>query len=410
MKSMTNVKRIAILAALLTVSGVPACGKDDSSGGGGPDGGDTGPAYLVGTRVWNDTVTTSYVHVVPSLDEATTIDPSKALEIGGSATLYSIPGLGWFAVGNAEDVTFTRYTLSSDRKLVKQEKISLQPQGVQKLWDTLYVISPTKIYYPDPEGQQIIVINPTAMTVERTIKLPQTARNGYLSVYGYGSTMRDGKILFTVGWFDWQQGDKVLGETGLVVLDTATDTVSRVDVDNRCGGITTPVVMDSGDTYFTSSALAASAHKLGRLSTAPCALRIKAGADAFDPSYVANLSDVTSAPIVGEPIPAGGNSMFLRVFDESAGTVRADDQTWKLTGQPVWQWWRWDVTTAKAVRINELPSGTADVLWFKVGDQVFGTESKSDNSSTTLIDLTAAGGPKRSLTAPGFLYGLARVQ
>ncbi|WP_394827260.1 hypothetical protein [Pendulispora albinea] len=404
-----SLKRIALLAALLTVSGVPACGKDDPAPGGGPDG-DTSPAYLVGTRVWNDSATTSYFQVVSSIDEATTFDPKQALEVAGSAKLYTIPGVGWFAVGNGDDPTLTRFTLGNGRKLLQQEKITLQPQGVGRLWDTLYVVSPTKVYYPDREGRQLVIINPTEMTVEGTIKLPQTERTGYLSLYGYGSLLRDGKLIFPVGWFDWDVGDKVLGETGLVVIDTATNTVSRFDVDNRCGGITTPVLMASGDMYFTSSALAGAAFRLGRLPTAPCALRIKAGADAFDPSYLARLSDVTSTAIAGEPIPAGGNSMFLRVFDETAATVKSDDQTWKLTSQAAWQWWRWDVTTAKAVRLSELPSATADALWFQVDGRVFGADAKTDYSSTTLIELTAQGGPKRSLTAPGFLHGVARVR
>src|SRR5262245_15725425 len=40
-----------------------------------------GPAYLVGTRVFDDTTTTSYFHLVPSLDADTEIDPSVALEV-----------------------------------------------------------------------------------------------------------------------------------------------------------------------------------------------------------------------------------------------------------------------------------------------------------------------------------------
>lgn len=105
-------------------------------------------------------------------------------------------------------------------------------------------------------------------------------------------------------------------------------------------------------TYFVSSALAAAAYRLDRLDTEPCALRVLADANEFDKEYVAHLEDVTGAAIAGEPVPADGSSLFLRVFDDDAGTVEADDATWDVTGQA----------------------------------------------------------PRRALTAPGFLYGVARAR
>ena len=109
-------------------------------------------------------------------------------------------------------------------------------------------------------------------------------------------------------------------------------------------------------------------------------------------------------------MPADGKSLFLRVFDESMGTVKADDATWKLTSQPVWHWWRWDMATGKAAAVSGLSPSTSDVLWFQVGDRVFGTETTPDYAETTLIEITAEGGPKRALTAPGFLHGVAKIR
>lgn len=386
--------------------GSPTNGRSGSEGGSpaGP------PAFVVGTRVWDATTTTSYFHVVPSTEAGTTVDPSKAIEVPGAAKLFSIEGVGWFAFGAGEEPTITRYTLGADGRLTPGIKISLQPHGVTGLWDTLYVVSPTKMYYPDRDGQQLIIIDPSAMAVLGTIPLPATARAGYLSLYGYTPLLRDGKLAFSVGWFDWKTNDSVLGETGLVVIDTATDTVARFDVDTRCGGITTGATTASGDTYFVSSALAAAAHRLGRLTTKPCALRVKAGADAFDSTYVTHLDTLTGAPIAGEPVPANGDAIFLRVFDQATGVVTPEDQTWKLTSQTVWQWWRWDVATGTATRVEALAPSTSDVLWFKLNGRVYGTETKADYSDTTLIELTAEGGPKPALTVPGFMYGIAQVR
>lgn len=368
------------------------------------------PAYLIGTRIWDDTTTTSYFHVVPSLAEGTPIDVTRALEAPGAAKLFSAFDLGWFAMGSGESPTITRYTLDASGALAPGESISLLGYGVTDLWDTLYFVSPTKAYYPDRDGAQLIVWNPTEMRVLGSVPLPATQREGYLPLYGYSPIWRGDKLLISVGWFDWDNNDSVLPETGLVVLDTATDSVLRFDVDARCGGVTWPTRAASGDTYLVSSAMAGAAHRLGRLPTAPCALRILADGAEIDPDYLVPLGSITSGTLVGEPMPADGEAMYLRVFDDSLAGPEAPAATWELTGQVAWRWWRWDPVANTAEALTELAPSTADVLWFEADGRVWGTETTADYSATTLIDLSNPAGPERGLTVPGFLHGITRLR
>jgi hypothetical protein len=392
---------------LLCLLALTACG--DNIGGGDPDAAPLDTAFLLGTRVWDDSSTTSYFHVVPSLEAGTAVDPGLSVEVPGAAKLFAIPGAGWFAIGAGESPVITRYTLDDAGRLVAGASVTFQNHGVRSLWPSLYVVSPTKVYYPDRDGQQLVVWNPTTMEVTGSIALPGTGREGFLSLYGYTPVVRGDHLLFGVGWFDWVTSDSVLGETGLVVIDTTTDQLVRVDVDTRCGGISEAVITPGGDAYFVSSALAGAAKRLGRFSLEPCALRIRAGAEAFDAGYAPRLADITGAAIAGEPIPGGGDGIFLRVFDESLATVGASDQTWKLTGQSAWRWVRWDVTSGAVAPVDLAPA-TSDVLWFQVGDRVFGTETTPDYATTTLVELTADGGPRPALIAPGFLHGVARIR
>lgn len=404
---MIMANRRASACFLFGILALTACNGEENEGAPSLE---QGPAYMLATRVWDDTATTSFFHVVPSLEADTTIDTSLALEAPGSAKLYAVDDIGWFAVGGGEQPTITHYALSPDGMLEERATISLADYGVQSLWDTLYVVSKTKMYYPDRAGGQLIIINPSEMTIDGSVAIPDANRDGYLAVYGYTPLMRDDRLLFSVGWFDWDENDSVLGETGLVLVNTETDTVERVDVDDRCGGITTGVVTESGDAYFVSSAMAGAAHRLGRLTTAPCALRIARGESAFDPDFAMDLGELTGVPVLGEPVPAGGASMFLRVFDEEAAMFTDESLTWELTGQTVWQWWKWDTESGEASRVEEIGASTADVLWFEVEGRLFGTETTADYSHTTLIDLEAEGGPKPALTAPGFLHGVARIR
>lgn len=402
--------------------GVAGCGdsatfiEGDGAGlepGDGPEAPAEGPAYIVSTRVFSPDVDarTSFFYVVDSLDAGTTIDESKGLELPGSARLFANEDTGWVAIGSGEDATITRYTVGPDG-LVPGARMSLQPQGINSHWsDDLYFVSRTKLYYPDRTNQQLVIINPEEMTITGTIPLPaEAAREGYEPNYSYEAIYRGDLLLFTIGWFDWTN-DRILGETGLVVVDTTTDQVLRVDVNDSCGGITTPVNLASGDTYLLASALAAANHRLERLAKEPCALRILADEDSFDASYQRPLGELVGGALAGEPVHAGRDSLYFRVFNEGAATVEDGQFSWDLTGQSVWSWVRWDVSQDSAVADDTLLSSTADVVWFRADQRTFGMESLDEEySRTRLIELSTPEGAVERLTAPGFLQGLARAR
>ena len=367
------------------------------------------PKYVAVTRVWDDTTTTSYAHVVSSLSAETEVDTSRALEIGGPAKLFSAGDDRWFAIGGGEAPTITRYSLDDQGALKKGASISLQPHGVKDLWDALYFVSADKAYYPDTANHQLIVWNPSSMEVLGSIALPETKREGYVAYYGLSPIVRDKRVIFSVGWFDWETSDSVLAETGLVVIDSERDELERFDVDVRCAGISQAIRTGSGDTYFVSSALAASVHRLGRLALEPCALRVLAGEDGYDPDYVRKLKTLTGGALAAEPAPGAGEQLLLRVFDERRAQVEKDAQSWDLTAQAAWTWSRWNVQTDELSPLDALPPSTADVFWFRLDGKVYASETREDYSASTLIDLSSDE-PTRALTTPGFLQNIARVR
>ncbi len=419
--------------ALLVTLGVAGCGGDDASsvdagssttagGGSGSSGASAGggagegsgpseaPAFVLGTRVWDDVTITSYFHVVGSLAAGTEIDESRALEQPGAAKLVALPEIDWFGLHSGEEPVVTRYTLGAGGRLVAGKSMSLLNYGVEGLWDTHYVVSSTKAYYADRAGEQLIIWNPGEMRVLGTIPLPDTQREGYLALYGYAPIVRGNSLLISVGWFDWEESDSVLGETGLVEIDTETDSVVGFEVDDRCGGVTQPITLPSGDTLLANSALAGVAHRLDRLTTRPCALMVRESETVFDADYLAELDAITGFDIVGEPIPAGGSTVFLRAFDDSLADVIEDGFTWDTTGQLGWHWLRWDVATDAIETMAELEPAKADVVWFQTDGHTYGMRTNADDSESQLVDLTVAGGPQNRLLAPGFLHGVARVR
>jgi hypothetical protein len=98
------------------------------------------------------------------------------------------------------------------------------------------------------------------------------------------------------------------------------------------------------------------------------------------------------------------------VFDESLTSVEDDFATYDVTGKLAWRWARWELGSGVVSPIDALEPSTSDVLWFEVDDKVYGTETTADYDETTLIELTAEGGPKRAMTAPGFLHRAVRIR
>jgi hypothetical protein len=403
--------REAVFAALIALGALAGCGGDDDDGDV-PAGPAAGPAFLVSTRVFgseDNAPATSYVQVVPSLGAGSTLDVARSLEFRGAVKIFSAPSIDWFAIGDGEAPVITRYALGEGGALVAGASVSLMQLGVPKLFsESLYVVSPTKAYVPDGQSGQLVILNPAEMRIEGTIALPQTLRPGHTAIYSYRPVERAGKVLFSVGWFDWEN-DTVLPETGLVVVDTATDAV-RYDVDARCGGITQPYVASTGEAYFVSSAMASAAFKLGRVPTKPCALRVAPGADAFAAGDALLLESLTSGALAGDPVPAGADALYLRVLDDGLAAIDAETATWKLTGQAAWSWWRWDLTTNAAAPVAALPPSPSNVSWYEVDGRVFAMETDAAFSQTTLIELTAAGGPAPALSSPGFFQGVAKLR
>jgi hypothetical protein len=167
--------------------GLAGCSSDGASGSGGPK---AGPAYVVSTRVFSPGIDdrTSYLYVVDSLDASTNIEPSTGLEMAGSARLFANEETGWIAVGAGEDSTITRYTVDADNQLIPGDRISLQSYGINSHWsDDLYFVSKNKLYYPDRANEQLLIIDPEAMSIKGAIPLPQTSRPGYQANYSYDS-------------------------------------------------------------------------------------------------------------------------------------------------------------------------------------------------------------------------------
>lgn len=420
----TRMKTMILFTGLVAAAGCETTQVDESSpetpapipgGSTGVDGGTAdappgavSPLYLVHSAIQNSEGRTNYFTVVDSLDQAKTLEYSKSLEVPGRARLYAAQGIGFFAIGDGEDVSITRYELAADGSLVAGTRVSLQQHGVTSMGaQAVHFVSATKAYYKDDGQAQVIVWNPTTMTVEKAIPLPsELVKAGQVTSLSQWAA-RDGEAYFAVG-NTTKEYDRVAPGTSLVRIDTATDAIT-VTRDERCRGLGKTARVD--DTlYFFSDVINGFGHAVypGDAGQQDCILKISKGKTAFDADYVGSI-----APTIGNRIGtiiavSSTGEAWAQVIDPAVmpTTPGTTYNEWYGGG---WSWWHLKLATlSDAV---QAPGEAGAYSGFIVGSEsgFFVSQTKADYSATTLLDLSKPT-PAPGLTFPGFTLDVARVR
>jgi hypothetical protein len=370
---------------------------------------DDEPQFLLHSAVQSDDGgRLNYFTPVSSLATVATISYEGSLELPGRARLYAAPGVGYFAIGNAEGVSLQRYELV-DGRFVPGQRLSLQSYGVSSLGaQAVLFVSPTLAYYKDDGQGLIIAWNPSSMTIEDVIELPASlVREGY--VMGLSDwASRDGEAFFAVSW-STPEFDRVVPGTALVRLDLATRELS-VTPDDRCRGLQTAANVD--DTlYFFSDVINGFGHAVypDDAGQQDCILRVVPGAASFDPLYAGSMAGAfppnTNATAVAV---ADGGEVWVQLADLAVAptTPGSTYNEWYADG---WTWWHLPIETLSGAVGVDLPAGAYSGTAFTAGSRLFISQSAPDYSLTTLVDVSTPT-PTAGLSFPGFSLDVARIR
>src|SRR5688572_12831947 len=268
---------------------------------------DDEPQFLLHSAVQGDDGgRLNYFTPVSSLATVATVSYDGSLELPGRARLYAAPGVGHFAIGDAEGVSLQRYELI-DGRFVPGAELSLQAFGVTSLGaQAVLFASPTRAYYKDAGQGLIIAWNPRDMLIDEVIELPPSLiREGY--VLGLSNwVQRDAEAFFAVSW-STPEYDRVLPGTALVRLDLTTNAID-VTLEPRCRGIETTAHVD-GSLYFFSDVINGFGHAVypDDAGQRDCILRVAPGSSVFDPEYLGSIS---------EALPPGTSGTVAAVTDD----------------------------------------------------------------------------------------------
>jgi hypothetical protein len=383
---------------------------NDASDGGA----DVGPApiFVLGGTVFG-TPTVTYVVTSRSLEAKTIVDYEAGLPLFGGAVVLGPELTGHFFVASGESPTITRWAVSAEGHFSKGPTMSLAAHGLSSALINpggAIFLSPTKAYFIHQEELKAVIWNPTTMEITGTLALPaELVRPGFVVVLD-GKAQRRGKDLYLVAsWADHTNGKYPAGSL-LVTIDTTTDTVVSKEVDSRCGQLFDSVALPSGDIYYASTPWVAATNRvLGKdVGGEPCILRLPNGQRRFDPAFQADMRTLFGST-AGALVSGGGTTAFVRVLDETlvkftSTTIPAD-----VAGAEAWVWWRLDLSTMATSKTN-LPPSAAGGTEFTIEGRVFTSVSKQDFSETTLVEMTAPGGPKPGMVLRGYAESGLRVR
>lgn len=401
----------SILAAALVFA---ACGPAEQgtpdAGSGTPDGGEQEkPLYVIHSAVTQpDNSRVNYFSLVESLDEKKTLDYANALEIGNRPRLYAAPG--FLAIGAGDSPTITRYTIEND-ELVPGDSVSFLNEGVAGLGaQAVHFVSPTKAYYKDSAQAQVIVWNPSDMSIIKTIKLPESLvkKEGLTATLSAWAT-RAGEAYFTVSW-STPDYTKVPAGTVLARINTETDELTTT-TDTRCRYLSKTANID-GTLYFFSGVINSfgfATYGEGENGQPDCFLKISPNKTTFDEGAVGSMAASFGAGRVATVIAVTDNGEIWAQVADLSITPHETTTTYQQWYSKGWSWWHLPLSTlTNAVQVAGEPGAySGSALTF--GSNFYLGRANAEYGTTTLMNMTS-GTPVEGIAFQGFSLDVARVR
>ncbi len=376
MKHSFALRSLRLSTAAIALSLFVGCGDSEEDG----------PLYAITTQQLVSDPVESYVVLTPDAEKAASLSLEGALKVPGRALGVGIPRSGSVYVVSDASATVTRYTLNAEDALEAAGTVSFAPQGVTSLGEyqaNFQFVSETKAYFFDGATAQVVIWNPTAMTVTGTIPLTSLVIPDTVMAFSGAVTHTGGQIIMPVGWRP-EAGVNVTKKAGVVSIDTVTDTAS-IATDERCGYTHDAVLGTDGKVYVATEAYGAAVRRVvGQDAPEPCLLRYDPQTRQFDTTFYRSLDSLVGGGTAGALIPSPtAGTAYVRVLDESIAPVEEGTHPRTIASGTGWQWWELKLDTLTATRKADFPSTSGSVFLFESENQTLYTEFGAGAASTT---------------------------
>jgi hypothetical protein len=368
-----------------------------------------GAPYVVAWHASDGAATTTFVAPLSSLAANEVVVPARALQVPGAVRPFPSPERQHFLLTGGEAPTVSDYAVTNARQLELGRSVSLETYGVvAPLSGPVVEVDAGRAVYVDEPGLQLVELDPLTMRLGQAIALPaELVRPGYTAELGEPA-VRGHKLLVPVWWVN-DTFDQGLDEAALVSVDLDTGVATHA-IESRCPAAESRFTTPGGDTYFFSSLELLYLEQVLGTGRSTCALRIRAGEEVFDPTFVFEAADLGTKEAIAVEAWGGGSRVWARLRDETLGAATPSDAYEDFGNTPAWHLGSFDITdTAAGLVLDPSPPARCCGRSLLVGGAPHTLGDAPDGSSTTLLDVSGAF-PVERLTVPGLLAGVLRIQ
>jgi len=365
-------------------AGLSTAGGSDA--GTGKDGEPRGNLVVVTERESPD-VALQYLHVLESWPENGELDYGKAIELGEFVNVQTLGKAVY--VHQPDDATVRKLIVRPDGSVAEDRMLSFAAHGVTGVSGDMVYASETRSYFLDEVAARFVIWNPTTMDVEGSFaideepltrnKLPAQVSRGIVS---------SGQGFVAMSWRDW---DTLAyhDAAAIGVFDaTSSEPKLRVIEDDRCAStVTTPFDGGDGFVYLVSDAALGfdALANPTRTKKALCVLRIRPGADSFDPDFFVDLKEVLNSPgfYAAHPMASGKLLVNLWAPDVELDKIaKADDSSWYWDFPPYFEYAIVDLKSKKATLVTDVPRAAVQYsVTLRVDDTTYIQTYRDDNGS-----------------------------
>ncbi|MCG8488453.1 MAG: hypothetical protein MI756_13360 [Chromatiales bacterium] len=230
---------------------------------------------------------------------ASHVDNANGVELNPATGIQIHNGMV-YTVGSLYSDDVVKYSLNGN-VFTKEGEFST---GEGARAGSLIFVNDNKAYAVTYHSSDLLIFDPQTMTVTGAIDLSEYALGeGDTNPNATGGVIRDGKLYLGLAQIDTLQTFRCQAGASLIIIDVATDVVDKHIQDDRAcfSGTLEPnagIIMDElGDIYVNN---------YGSYGYYPGLqagyLRIRNGADEFDPDYYFSITDLQLPEVPGETV------------------------------------------------------------------------------------------------------------
>jgi hypothetical protein len=405
---MKSLRFVGYTAAGALALGLPGC--DSGALGIAAAGSGTAPAVMVAVESRSPEGSNFYVGAYPELPAELALSEMIETPSGQNAAAFG----GYIYIWSPDSGIYTRYAVDDALRLSLAGSVSFMNLGGTGNVMTRF-ISATRAYSMTRDNLQIIVWNPSDMTVSGSIDTSGALDPEYPD-FDYGEPVAFGDyVAWPILWSDEANAD-YKPAVDVILASATSDAPAFAISDRRCGGGWSLFVDDTGDLYALGNAYFGFAHFFDRDPARhlnDCLLRVRAGSTEFDPDFYVDLDRAANTPAVYHTWQSSGRSVVAATWDPARdpNELTSPDDYWSAPMQRTLI--RIDEDASEP--ISGIPaSAVFSTLNYRLDDVLYmlmseGTPGPNGDARSTLyrIDESTA---EPALTTSGDIWSIGRIR